>query len=108
MNTGVIPGLRDTPTHRLALLVYRRHADLGNGMCLRCGHGAPCPAQRHAVAVLLAAGVGTRRGIARPAANPAPTEDGSRTATLTYCGYAIDGRGRRLDPRGFQYTRDVQ
>jgi hypothetical protein len=51
----VISGLRDSMTYRLAVLVYKGHTP-GSGVCLRCGHVAPCTPRGHAAAVIQAAG----------------------------------------------------
>jgi hypothetical protein len=58
-NTGpheVIAGLRGSMTYRLAVQVYQRHYDRGDGRCVRCGLLAPCPPRGHAAAVIRAGG----------------------------------------------------
>lgn len=119
MNT-VIEGLHGSPTYDLSVMVYRRHEDAGNGFCARCGLRVPCPASRHAAAVIVAAGDDPRRhhaagpSLAAPAgpvrAGPAgwlPEEQA--TGALNYVGYHIGGRSRpSLDSPGYDYQRDTE
>jgi hypothetical protein len=52
----VISGLRDSMTYRLAVQVYQRHHDPGDGVCRWCGLSAPCTPRGHAASVIQAAG----------------------------------------------------
>jgi hypothetical protein len=106
----VIPGLRDSLTHRTAAELYRRHRDVGSGRCATCGDLAPCRSRRHAACVLTAAGDDPRsydgrsaaavaEGVARQAQTGAP-------AGPAHTGYHVGGRGRRASPDGYFYDRD--
>lgn len=97
-----IPGLRGTPTHVLAVVIYQGHQDDGSGFCARCGDHAPCGPRRHAASVIRAAGedpLGYDPGLPR----------GAPAATLPdYAGYHVGGRSVPIDPAGFQYSREPE
>lgn len=114
----VIPCLRGSLTHRLAVEVYRRHHDAGTGVCLVCGYRTPCLVRRHAASVILAAGEDPRwyddsRGGGSERAD-AQTRDAVREPdrmvhgdTPPYAGYRVTGRTRPLGEAGYRYERDT-
>jgi hypothetical protein len=67
---SVISGLRDSMTYKLAVHVYQGHHDPGSGVCVRCGHSAPCPPRGRAAAVIVAAGDDPRQYDAQPPGGP--------------------------------------
>src|SRR6266545_4230458 len=118
----LIPGLRDSLTYQTAAELYQRHRDGGAGTCRTCGDSTPCPSQRHATFVIIAAGedlrsYDTRQVPAAPGDFPGrrqmPTAHRSETgvpAAPSYTGYRLGGRGRGrgrpASPDGYFYDRD--
>jgi hypothetical protein len=95
-----IPGLRGTPTHALAVVIYQGHQDDGSGFCARCGDRAPCGPRRHAASVIRAAGEyplwydgGLSRG------EPSPPD---------HSGYRVGGRGVPIDEADSLYSREPE
>jgi hypothetical protein len=109
---ALIPGLRGSITHRMSTELYQRHRDTGNGTCCACGYRTPCPARRHAMAVIYAAGENpveydTRRpDIATSPGNGRRQPEKRAVATLNYTGYHLGGRGRNVNWDGLFYERD--
>lgn len=52
----VIPGVRGSLLHEVAIDVLVWHIESALGYCVRCGGRTPCPARQNAYAVLAAAG----------------------------------------------------
>jgi hypothetical protein len=95
-----IPGLRGTPTHALAVVIYQGHHDDGSGFCARCGDPAPCGPRLHAASVIRAAGEDPPwydRGLTRAA----PTAE-----LPDHAGYRVGGRGVPIDRAGSLYSRE--
>ena len=114
---SMIPGLRDSLTHRMSTELYQRHHDAGNGVCVACGWRTPCPARQRATSVIVAAGEDPRSYDTSAVSDPSradrsarrgqvrPPESGDATSR-TYTGYSLGGRGGRQSPAGYWYDRD--
>lgn len=116
---ALIPGLCGSPTHQMSAELYRRHHDSGSGTCDTCGHRAPCPVRRRALAVIFAAGEDPLLYDAQCSNARAPVNGtghgeeecrqlrpGTATRSLTYVGYHVGGRGRPVSYDGLSYDRD--
>jgi hypothetical protein len=95
-----IPGLRGTPTHALAVVIYQNHDDDGSRFCARCGDRAPCEPRRHAASVIRAAGEDPL-WYDRRLARGAPV-----SALPDHAGYRVGGRAAPIDPAALLYERD--
>jgi hypothetical protein len=87
---SLIGGLYGSPVHRLAVDVYLRHRDAGNGVCGACGCRMPCVAGRNARAVIEAAG---------------EDPSGYRGLPAHVTGWHLGGVGRRGDVPYMEYGR---
>jgi hypothetical protein len=97
-----IPGLRGTPTHALAVVIYQGHQDDGCGFCARCGDRAPCEPRQHAASVISAAGedpLWYDRRLPREAPTAQPPD---------HAGYRVGGRDVPIDPADFLYSREPE
>lgn len=97
-----IPGLRGTPTHALAVVIYQGHDDDGSGFCAQCGDRAPCEPRRHAASVIRAAGEDPLR-YDRSLPRESPV-----SAVPDHAGYRVGGRGIPIDPADFLYSREPE
>ncbi len=87
---ATLPG---SDLHRAAIDLYQRHRDGDDGgRCSTCGQIAPCPASRHASAVIAAANDDPHRYDRRLADDELQSEDASRHAA------GRDYEGRRSQP----------
>ncbi len=116
---ALIVGLRGSSTHRLSVEVYLLHRDAGEGVCGRCGHRVPCPACRHAVTVIEAAGEDPRLydkqsavGTADVPAAPDGVQHSRPDRRMVgegvsgeVIGFHLGGVGRRADVPYFGYER---
>jgi hypothetical protein len=115
----LISSLPGSVTHQLGVEVYLRHDDAGTSTCALCGHQTPCPARRHAMSVIAAAGEDPRQYDPRASASSGrnagsrPVEDGQRFEQMArdgglptnITGYALGGVGRRADVPYHEYER---
>ena len=108
---GLIAHLFGGQTHRLAIEVFRRHRDAGNGLCACCGNPLPCAPSTNAAAVLQAAG-GDPDAVPAVQQREAGTHN-RRTPPLQPGephfddqGFYISGRRRSMNAAGYGYERD--
>ena len=120
-SSTLIPGLHGSAMHEMSILLYRRHHDGGNGMCAECDYRSPCPARRHAMIVIMAAGDRPDQYNAKPSTGPVPLQSGAADWTTERAeeipfidessadrtGYRFGGRNRTVSPddAGYLYDR---
>lgn len=113
----LISTLPGSGTYKLSVEVYLRHREAEKGSCGACGRVAPCPAQRHAAAVIEAAGEDPHWYDERPdppgnasELRPMERHPASRPAQNAglppgVTGYHVGGLGRRADVPYQEYER---
>lgn len=117
----LIPGLHGTALHQLSVALYQRHHDDGNGTCAECGYQVPCPARRHAMIVIIAAGDRPDRYHGQSSPRLASQQTGAADwraeraeehpfideSSADRTGYRFGGRNRTIDTddAGFLYDR---